>query len=204
LITIFRLFPQALNLNGDAANALVLARRLEWLKAQVQVVDIEDEHGLQRVSHDIEATPHSTFVLAGHGSIAAMRSLESLEPKIRKLFSLAEDRGVCCIVVGSANLWTAGASVGTKARVSEFATVEINEPGWPSVALGYVNSDLDVAVLKVSKSVVSTLLHGPFLAKNPKWCDTIIARLGVEPEATTESALVDGYVDEIWRLESDN
>jgi len=202
LINIYRLFPDALNLNGDAANALILAKRLAWYKKEATVVDISNEEELQLASKEILKATDRSVVVAGHGSLAAMKSLAGLSKSLRSFFKLIDQNGVCAILVGSSTSWSHRASAATQDRVSEFVTVEFGLPGWPPYALGYVNSDLRIPALQVSNNVVTTLLHGPFLAKNPQWADAIISRLGVDVQPTVETQAVDNLVTAIWKLES--
>lgn len=202
MIKIYRLFPEELNLNGDAANALILAKRLAWYKKVATVVDITKEEELQLASKEILKATDRSVVVAGHGSMAAIKSLAGLSKSLRSFFKMIDENGVCAILVGSSTSWSHQASPAAKERVSEFVTVEFSRPGWPQFALGYVNSDLSIPALQVSNNVVSTLLHGPFLAKNPRWADAIISRLGVDVQPTVETQAVDSLVTEIWKLES--
>jgi CobQ-like glutamine amidotransferase family enzyme len=80
--------------------------------------------------------------------------------------------------------------------------VNLDEKDWPSKAMGYQNSRSQTLALQVKGSVLFTLLHGPFLAKNPEWANELLARLGVEFESNRALLEVDGYVAEIWKLES--
>ena len=202
MIVIYRLFPDVLNLNGDAANALVLAKRLAWYGSEARVVDVSSKEALDLARKQITESSNTSILVGGHGSIAAMKSLSTLDEALRNFMKLVELNGVCAVLVGSATSWSQQESASITDRVSEFRTVEFDQPGWPEHALGYLNSDLNIPVLRVSNNVVSTLLHGPFLAKNPKWADALILRLGVTVHETQQSKAADQMVEEIWKLES--
>ena len=203
MITLFSLFPSHLNLNGDAGNVTVLEQRLKWVGADVQVVEINSSAELDSARGHIAKHPSKSFVSAGHGSLAAMRDLEKHSSALVKLFDEVKATNVCGIAVGSAAKWTSHSGSANSSRLSEFATVELTIEGWPSQALGYINSESALPPLAISNKLIVTLLNGPFLAKNPEFANAILESLGVfGSEANQRSEIVDGYVAEIWKLES--
>ena len=102
-------------------------------------------------------------------------------------------------------MYWAGVDVSSKReRRSEFVLANVDAEGWPSEALGYVNSDLSLETISVKANLVLTLLHGPFLAKNPIWLNRIIEILGGETTASDSKICAERYVQEIWRLEANH
>ncbi len=204
MITLINLFPQHLNLNGDAANVSVLQKRLEWAGVEVRVVNVTSADELQAAQQNIEAHPTSSFICAGHGSLAAMRDLEKHARGLRAILSVARETGVAGIVVGSSRTWIAATEPTRGARISEFTTVNFVSEDWPSKALGYLNSDIAIAPLEVQNNLIVTLLNGPFFAKNPEWANRICALLGAPVTESAKSIRVDSYVEQIWNLEGDS
>jgi len=106
------------------------------------------------------------FVLLGHGSQAAMASLEPHLTAIDWKLIMAKVPGMS---VGSTVEWLATRgvvpfNVVKGPRVSEF---QVGKFGGISV-LGYRNTDTNLANLELSGQFITTMLHGPVLAKNPK------------------------------------
>jgi CobQ-like glutamine amidotransferase family enzyme len=191
-------------LNGDAANAKVLLKRLHWAKVEAQLVNIESEADLDALVARVVQGDEKYAIFSGHGSNAAMKSLDPVSTKLKKLFALAEASNSLGLVVGSSLLFTSFSQQKSKLRRSEFALAEVVEAGWPTQALGYVNSDFSGELVKVSGQIVLTQLHGPFLAKNPKWADEILLRLGVSDLVTQNRAKADDIAAKIWKLETEN
>lgn len=148
-------FGTRLNLNGDQGNLLALRRFLEASGIGVEI---------RPVSNTDEAL-QCNFLMLGHGSIAAMDSLQS------NLASLDWNRileSVPGLAVGSGFEWLAREVLSVKVsqlevRVSEFQVAELGS----IAALGYRNSDTDLPNLKPYGNFICTMLHGPLLAKNP-------------------------------------
>jgi len=204
MIEIYCLYPSALNLNGDAANAKVLLQRLRWGSVDAKVLNIESEIDLDALLAKVSSSHKDMIIFAGHGSTAAMKSLEKIEGKLRELFRLAESNGIPGVVVGSSLAFTSYEMKPSSKRRSEFALVSVDEHGWPTEALGYVNSQLAGELVKVSGSLILTQLHGPFLAKNPTWADELISRLSVTVEPSEASAQAGRIIEQIWKLEAEH
>ena len=203
MITLINLFPDHLNLNGDAANVQVLQKRFEWAGIETLVLNVTSAQELLAANEQVGSQPASSFICAGHGSLAAMRDLEKHEKGLRAILSLAREAGVCGIVVGSSMAWLTQNSPARGPRVSEFTTVTFESAEWPSKALGYVNSDIATVALEMQNRLIVTLLNGPFLAKNPDWANAICALLGAGEPESEKAQQVDGFVREIWKLESE-
>ena len=203
MITLINLFPQHLNLNGDAANVRVLQKRLEWAGVEVQVVKVTTADQLRAAQQQLEARPTSSFICAGHGSRAAMRDLEKHAQGLRAILSFARNSGVAGIVIGSSITWLASTEPARGERISEFTTVSFESEFWPSKALGYLNSDIALAPLEVQNNLIVTLLNGPFFAKNPEWANKICALLGEPDTESAKAKRVDSYVQQVWNLEGD-
>jgi CobQ-like glutamine amidotransferase family enzyme len=202
--TIYTLFPDVLNLNGDAANSLVLQKNFQWMGEQAQVLPVSNEVELEELIRLVKTAQQGIFVTIGHGSVAGMKSLAAFDEQVRTLIDLMVEAKTPGIVVGSSLVW-AGMDVMTKQeRRSEFVLAEVADRGWPSQGLGYLNSDLTLDPIVIKGNVILTLLHGPFLAKNPKWVSSVLLAMGGQVNASESRSLAEGYVDEIWRLETNH
>lgn len=93
MLRILSVFPEALDLNGDAQNALVLSRRAQWSghESEIVTVDIGQESPIE--------TPG--VIVVGSGSESAMASvrdgLRLLEPAMRAWVSA----GIPLVAVGT-------------------------------------------------------------------------------------------------------
>lgn len=200
--TIYTLFPEVLNLNGDSANSLVLQKNLQWMGEQAQIVPISNQSQLSELIHLLKVGQKGIFVTIGHGSAAGMNSLTAFDDQIRSLIEALVESHTPAIVVGSALSWARLAHSVKRERISEFAVAKVNADGWPGEALGYLNSELSVVPVQVKANVILTLLHGPFLAKNPSWVERILELMGAKTQMSEARQTAQGYVDEIWRIES--
>lgn len=202
--TIYTLFPEMLNLNGDSANSMVLKKNLQWMGEPSQILPVSNETELIELSRLVKSGESGIFVTIGHGSAAAMQSLATYDEQIHALLLQMVEAKTPGIVVGSALAW-AGVDVSSKReRRSEFVVANVDAEGWPSEALGYLNSDLSLETVSVKGNLVFTLLHGPFLAKNPLWLNRIIEILGVATITSDSKICAERYVKEIWNLEANH
>ena len=152
-------YPEDLNLNGDQANLLVLAKRLEWRGVNAVIVPLTGSSNLEKVD----------LVLLGHGSMAAWNSILKTDPELitKSIDYMNANRPLLAIGSGYVKvLDELGESYSSKEHRSEFVDVD--------GVVGYVNSSADVDLIQFRNSSVLTLLHGPLLAKNPKLADEII------------------------------
>jgi len=202
MITIYKLFPGHLNLNGDAENANVLATRLEWAAVPHRVIEVIDEAGLVGCIESLERTPNSAIVVIGHGSQAALKSLEQLFPNIHRLFQRMLELGVPGIGVAS-GLSLIQRFAGSGERSSRSYTLSLDIEGWPNRALGYCNSNATDAMVRVEGNVILTHLHGPFLAKNQDWANKLLELVGAQLSETEQTATAQGHLDKIWALPQD-
>ncbi len=202
------LFPRHLNLNGDLANAGVLAKRLGWYGygSNVSLVDLNDA-----------APGRVDLVVLGHGSPGAWSEILKDGGEALAWLERAIESGVLVLAIGSGfehlaargyfgdQLKNASASLGVRRSEFAVATAEVFDEGIE--VLGYVNSESNLPLIANSERLVGTLLHGPLLAKNPKLADAIIRQmLGDQPSAESESSAkllsrIDSVVDQIWKLE---
>ena len=202
--TIFTLFPEMLNLNGDSANSFVLQKNFEWMGEQAQTVSVATESQLLELLRLVKSSETGIFVTIGHGSAAAMQALAAHDALIRDLLEAIIESKTPAIVVGSALKW-ANVNAGSKSdRRSEFVVATSSAEDWPSNALGYLNSDLELPPVSVESNVILTLLHGPFFAKNPSWVERVIRLMGAENSSSESKEVADGFVEEIWRLEANH
>ena len=204
MISIYTLFPEVLNLNGDAANSLVLKKNLDWAGEPAQLKTVSSECELRELIALLEDGQEHIFVTIGHGSRAGMKSLEGFDEMIRKLIDLMSQSGTPAIVVGSSLVWADIDIAEKRERVSEFVLAKVDAEGWPREALGYLNSDLSVNPVAIKSHVILTLLHGPFLAKNPSWVERVLELLGATHRSSDSGNRAKEYVDEIWRIEANH
>lgn len=202
MITIYNLFPSHLNLNGDAANADVLAKRLSWQGVSNRIVAIETAEDMQLATNHISSGGGECFLVVGHGSQAALKDLEKFQAECRAIFEAAQAQGVPSIVVASGLELVGHAPSSLTERRSEFIFTETTVEGWPQKAFGYLNSTYDCESVRVRGTAILTTLHGPFLAKNPEWLDAILPRLGVEPVTGPSAAKAREYAEKIWEQNS--
>jgi hypothetical protein len=204
MISIYTLFPDVLNLNGDAANSLVLKKNLEWMGEPTQLNAVSSGPELRALIQLLESGQKDIFVTIGHGSRAGMKSLEAFDKLIRKLIDLMSQTGTPAILVGSALVWADLDMSSKRDRVSEFVVAKADAEGWPGEALGYLNSDLSLDAVALKSNLILTLLHGPFFAKNPSWVERVLELLSVELRSSDSGSRAKGYVEEIWRIEANH
>lgn len=197
MIELYTLAPERLNLNGDQANLLVLSKRLEWLGEPVKVVSLDSLADISALSAAVEKSPGRKFLLLGHGSASAWKSLEPLAEAVRELVVTLVAQSVPVLAVGSGYELLRPGAPRTPRRsdfyVSEFEGREV---------LGYRNTDAQLPELARDGSLLLTLLHGPLLAKNPQLADEFIEQLGVVVKANDRTEEIDAIVTKAWELEA--
>lgn len=167
MIKLMQLFPDHLNLNGDAGNLLVLQKRIEW-------------SGLTSVSSVIfpGQTPHERpdILLIGHGSTAAWRQiygeLARLAPTIENW--LKQGTQVIAVSSGFAALHGLISDLPKSIERNERRSIFIAEEFEGNQIFGYFNSDLQLPAISRIGNLLGTMLHGPLLAKNTWLADQII------------------------------
>ena len=197
MIKIFVPFSDRLNLNGDAANALILSKRLKWAGIDSLTVELNHENDIDSAIHDVERSGQKSFVLVGHGSIAAMKSILLHQTRIASLISAVKEKDGCGLVVGSSYELLSDHKVGE--RISEFRSADLVLPdGSRSVqVVGYVNSSANLPDCHWDESVLFTRMHGPVLAKSTGLADYFIANLtGFEPTSNLMTQKIDAFVAE--------
>lgn len=148
-----------LNLNGDQGNLLALRRYLAAAGFAVEFRSVAST----------EAALDCHFLMFGHGSAAAMASLDET---LAAIDWKAVSAGVPGLVVGSAFEWLASnqhvnEGISRTERDSEFQVADLG----PLRVLGYRNTDSGLPNLAMNGNLICTMLHGPVLAKNPKLLD---------------------------------
>lgn len=194
-LTILSLRPDLLNVNGDAENARVLAKRAEWAGLDAEVVT--------------EATELPSAIVIGSGydgDLAAV--LDALRPFTGLLErSIAADVPVVAVAMGlhilgtrletESGEWVDGLGIldgesvlaatrshGDLVVESGFGTLvgfENHSRSWVSkltplgtVVSGHGNSEVSGTDGVLSGSVIGTHLRGPLLARNPAIADHIL------------------------------
>jgi len=202
MITIYKLFPKHLNLNGDAENADILATRLEWAGVPHRLEEIVDEQGLKACIQAIQQVPTNSVVVIGHGSKAALKDLEKFAGQIDRLFETMLSAGVPGIVVAS-GLSLIKRYAGSGDRSSRAYTLNLDIGGWPTQAIGYLNSNTTDPLVRVERNAILTHLHGPFLARNPDWATELIRRAGAELQASQKAELAEIHLAKIRAMPQD-
>jgi CobQ-like glutamine amidotransferase family enzyme len=199
-IKLVSLFPKHLDLNGDQANLLVLAKRLQWRGVAADIVAVDKG---QSIPND------AALIFLGHGSMAAWADIEfdlnRLLGDIRQL--VADGAAFMAVATGherAINLGLLGGPVNPSSRISRFEIAEFED----QEILGYLNSATDAPTIQKRGLLLGTQLHGPVFAKNPTFADSYLAEIaksrGVEfigAELNTNSSLVAGIVSQVWELE---
>lgn len=203
MIKIFSVFPDRLNLNGDAANAMVLAKQLAWAGMPHELVILDSVESINFAVEEIADGSCKAVVIIGHGSKAALQSLELARSSLFALATLCRAKHAVGIAVGSALKLVSSDEIVLVDRLSEFILADQSDSEWPTQALGYVNTDLDVPPLRVDGWLIETTLHGPMLSKNSLWVSEIFNKLGVAMSLQKED-LLRTYEAKIWELESEH
>ena len=193
------MFGSRLNLNGDQGNLLALRR---YLQAAGFSVEIRSANGSQ-------VALGCDFLLVGHGSAAAMQSIEAALSEFEWNQVSSEVPG---LIVGSAYEWLAergkvNETIASEDRDSQF---EIGSLG-PLKVLGYRNTTSGLPNLALNGRFICTMLHGPVLAKNPQLLDraarAAVAKAGLDwPEKAPDSLIewsetLNELAASIWALE---
>lgn len=200
------LFPHHLNLNGDLANAGVLAKRAGWLglATNVTIVDLHDS-----------PPDHADLIILGHGTRNAWLQIANEGSVVLDWLDSMIEQGVVILSVSSGFEYLSNrghfgpqwASTGNAPYRSEFAVTQATVFKNELEVLGYLNSDSGLPMFLAEGRLLGTLLHGPVLAKNPRLADLILAEItGLEVNAESEGSAtilkrIDQVVEEVWKLE---
>ncbi len=193
MIRVFTLHPSLLNLNGDQANGLVLMRRANWAGFELEIVPVTTTKAM---ADALDYAKHGgrSFVLIGHGSVAAMNSLKNQFAEFRLWVSDMIAAGSYGLAVGSGYELVAP-TFNRGERLSDYANVELE--GF-AMLQGYVNTDTDLPKAEfLSERFLVTMVHGPVLARNPKVADFFLEGLGVKLNNNYRAAEVDALVEAI-------
>lgn len=210
-----QLVPELTDVNGDAQNALVLARRAQWAGIDADVVALglgepapterpaavvlgsSVDSAVPRLREGLEAlrTALEDWIGAGVPLLAVGTGLELLGGRIPLADGAVEGLGL-----------VPGSTEPLGARVADDLVVDAPEGrviGYENHARGFrlragaaafgtvvrgVGDGAGVDGLRVG-SVLGTRLHGPVLAKNPALADAVLARaLGREVRADSAAA----------------
>ena len=204
MIRIGVMFPKHLNLNGDLGNAEVIAKQLEWRGLATEIVAVETVADLSKSLH---------FILVGHGSSAAWAAINtlvrSMAPAVRELVGsgtpgLAISTGFEKLIEHGALRELAVSKL--PERISKF---HVQNDG-NSEILGYLNTDVDLPILHREGNWISTLLHGPILAKNPKLLEEMLSKIAKAAgvalpniQVSEKAGQLADLIDEVWKLERD-
>ncbi len=188
MIRLLQLFPEHLDLNGDAGNLLILQRRAQWGGLSVTIEKVGLGAGLPQERPDV--------VLIGHGSSAAWRqaypALKALIPAIEQWVQ----QGTQVIAINSGFAALHGllpALPSTIERLDERFSNFVVEDFDGHVLAGYKNTDLLLENLLLSENLIGSALHGPLLAKNLWLADRILGRVvALRPEVRAAQGEVDG------------
>ena len=194
------LFPNHLDLNGDQANLLVLAKRLQWRGVAVEIVAVDKGQSIPK---------DAALIFLGHGSMAAWADIE---PELNRLVGdikqlISDGTAFMAVATGherAIKLGLLAGSANAKGRISKFEIAEFEG----QEILGYLNSATDAPLIQQQGLLLGTQLHGPVFAKNPTFADAYLAEVaktqGVEftvDALSTNASLVAGIVEQVWELE---
>lgn len=187
MISLYSYAPGRLNLNGDQGNLLILQRHLEWAGFAYETFELNDQSALKKASK-AAAKNEKAFLLVGHGSMAAMRSLAEDREELTACIDSFKKAKCPVLVVGSS--FEALKRHGQlPERVSHFQEAHANAPAFGSrstggsvSAFGYINTQSDLPAILTDGSIVYTMLHGPVLAKSQQLLNAILKYLGIESE----------------------
>lgn len=201
MIRLGTIYPERLNLNGDQGNILALSKFLRAAGFAVEVLPVAKT----------EQALDCHFLLLGHGSMAAMQSVEGV---LSGLDWPTLTGTVPGIAVGSGFEWLSSHGFTSQVivrgeRVSEF---QVGTLGAVS-ALGYRNTDSGLPNLAFTGQWLCTMLHGPVLAKNPVLLGRIAKAVVVAsgqtwPENPTDElrawvSVLNDVAGRVWELECD-
>jgi len=196
------LFPELTDVNGDAQNALVLARRAEWAGEDVEVLSIA-------VGQQPAVDP--VAVVLGSSVDSALPRLRDALQELLPRLTVWLDAGVPLLAVGTGVELLGsrivlgdgtvlegvgllpGSTSPLEVRVTDDLVVDAAEGrlvGYENHARGF---RLDPGVAPLGRivqgigdgrgvdgvrhgSIVGTRMHGPVLAKNPALADALLAR----------------------------
>ncbi|MDP3208631.1 MAG: cobyric acid synthase, partial [Rhodoglobus sp.] len=201
MLTVLSVFPDTLNMNGDAQNALVLAQRARWSGGNARVVDLNRGMSASKMTPDVIVVGSG----AESGIPADLAALREIEPSLASWIRA----GVPLLAVGSG--WAllaetielidgevlagiglfSGRSV-PASRVSDDIVVDsewgrlvgyenharsymptVGSRGLGRVVYGHGNAGASIEGELVGRSI-GTHLHGPVLAKNPALADHVL------------------------------
>ena len=200
MIKLATIFPNQLNLNGDQGNLLALRKYLTAAGFEVEIGSLNQQ----------TSSGDAHFVLFGHGSLAAMQSIDGVLKAMdwRKLMQIPG------LAVGSGFEYLSRESFVSQKivlgdRESEFQVATLGA----LQALGYRNTDSGLPNLAVNDQWICSMLHGPILAKNPLLLDraakAAVAAAGQEWPKRAPADLVEWVetlnriASQIWQLEAD-
>ncbi|MFM1954275.1 MAG: hypothetical protein RL118_466 [Actinomycetota bacterium] len=200
------LYPEHLNLNGDVANAGVLARRMNWYGIDA-AIDLY-------YPGDVLPGHQPDFVLLGHGSVAAWKSIDDDFKRVFPVLQAWVAAGVFGLAVNSGQelLHKAPTKIFAQTltegeRVSEFVVSEVAWLGDGARLLGYQNSVFDTPLVERVNNFVGTQLHGPVLSKNAALADWFIKGIAGVEDLPADGAgvphleYVKQHEEKIWQLE---
>jgi CobQ-like glutamine amidotransferase family enzyme len=199
-VKLVALFPSHLDLNGDQANLLVLAKRLQWRGLPAEIVAVDKGQSIPK---------DAALIFLGHGSMAAWADVE---PELNRLLSeikklIADGAAFMAVATGHERAIRLGLLGGTANSTNRLSKFEIAELEGQEI-LGYLNSATDAPVIQKQRLLVGTQLHGPVFAKNPLFADSYLAEIaqarGLEfsvADLSTNASLVAGIVNQVWELE---
>lgn len=158
-------FGSRLNLNGDQANLQILQTRACAYGFELEVNNFEVPEG----------ATGADLIFIGHGSIAA---LQSIQEEFRALDGLLENHLVMAVGSGAERVAQAlGIETTRGERVSKFVEHKLTLAGETQKVIGYENSETRGIDTRFVGKCLLTLLHGPVLAKNPDLADFLLGEM---------------------------
>jgi CobQ-like glutamine amidotransferase family enzyme len=205
VITLVHLYPREMNIYGDTGNVRVLAKRMQWRGIQAQIVPVNVGDPLPREAdivlggggQDAAQGELADDFLAKGPDLAAMAADDVVMLAICGSYQLLGHEfltqdGIRLPGVGVLDVSTQGSRtrlIGNNAvdtasagrlvgyeNHSGLTTLGTGVAPLGSTALGRGNNGTDRTEGAVFRNVIGTYLHGPVLAKSPRFADDLLVR----------------------------
>ena len=201
MIRLGTIAPDKLNLNGDQGNLLAMSKFLRLAGFEVEVLPVTNA----------DQALACNFLILGHGSIAAMQSLDTAFAGLK----LEEVIGIVPgLAIGSgyeylSRVGLVDQKIQPGPRQSEFTIGQVG----PVKVLGYRNTDSGLPNLALNGQWICSMLHGPLFAKNPillmRAAKATVAAAQLQWPTELPAALLlwidelNGICSRIWKLETE-
>jgi CobQ-like glutamine amidotransferase family enzyme len=229
VLNLAHLYPREMNIYGDTGNVLVLRRRLQWRGIAATVTGIEvgaaipsntdillggggQDAAQGEIGSDLQAKASTLRAMAADGVV--MLAICGTYQMLGHEFLTKDGRRIPG--TGVLDVWTSGSElrmIGNNAVDTEWGRLVgfENHSGQTTLGAGVRplgaarpgsgNNGSDATEGAVSGNVFGTYLHGPVLAKSPRFADELLRRaLSRRGQETDLQPLDDSLADEAARV----